>query len=81
MVKTASHSLYTLYGKDEKVELNFHDGQLKAWMSEKRFIFMFAGTQGGKTSFCLVPGGSGVRFCTVAKVIIWLLLLVSIFSN
>ena len=34
-----------------KVSLNFHEGQAKAWNSKRRFIFVIAGTQGGKTSF------------------------------
>lgn len=35
----------------EKLELNFHQGQQRAWNSRKRFTFILAGTQGGKTSF------------------------------
>ena len=35
-----------------RVSLNFHPGQVKAWKSHKRFIFVLAGSQGGKTSFC-----------------------------
>jgi len=34
-----------------KLTLDLHWGQAKAWQSEKRFIFVLAGTQGGKTSF------------------------------
>lgn len=34
-----------------KVVLHLHEGQMRAWKSEKRFTFMIAGTQGGKTSF------------------------------
>ena len=34
-----------------KLKLNFHSGQLKAWDSEKRFTFVLAGSQSGKTSF------------------------------
>lgn len=34
-----------------KLSLNFHEGQAKAWQSGKRFVFVIAGTQGGKTSF------------------------------
>lgn len=34
-----------------KVQLNFHPGQVKAWQSKKRFIFVLAGTQSGKTTF------------------------------
>lgn len=36
---------------DGKVKLNLHPGQTKAWDSKKRFVFVLAGTQGGKTSF------------------------------
>lgn len=31
--------------------LHLHEGQARAWLSARRFIFMLAGTQGGKTSF------------------------------
>jgi len=34
-----------------ELRLNFHRGQAKAWLSQRRFIVMMAGTQGGKTSF------------------------------
>lgn len=34
-----------------RVSLNFHPGQIKAWRSRKRFVFVLAGTQSGKTSF------------------------------
>jgi hypothetical protein len=34
-----------------KLRLNLHPGQTQAWDSEKRFIFIIAGTQSGKTSF------------------------------
>lgn len=33
------------------MELHFHANQWRAWDSEKRFITVLAGTQGGKTSF------------------------------
>lgn len=36
---------------DGKLTLNFHPGQAKAWASNKRFVFVLAGTQSGKTSF------------------------------
>lgn len=36
---------------DGTLTLDLHPGQAKAWTSEKRFIFVIAGTQGGKTSF------------------------------
>lgn len=42
-------SLYEQEGED--LFFNFHAGQLQAWDSLKRFIFVLAGTQGGKTSF------------------------------
>lgn len=34
-----------------RLVLNFHDGQIRTFYSLARFIFMLAGTQGGKTSF------------------------------
>jgi hypothetical protein len=37
--------------EDDKLILPFHKGQAKAWRSEKRFIFVLAGTQSGKTSW------------------------------
>lgn len=33
------------------VRLNFHPGQEKAWDSKRRFVFVIAGTQSGKTSW------------------------------
>ena len=36
---------------DGGMELHFHANQWRAWDSEKRFIAVLAGTQGGKTSF------------------------------
>src|SRR5690606_16041801 len=36
---------------DGGLSLDFHPGQWDAWDSAKRFIFVIAGTQGGKTSF------------------------------
>jgi hypothetical protein len=33
------------------IQCQMHAGQLRAWDSERRFVFMLAGTQGGKTSF------------------------------
>ena len=35
----------------ERLRMRMHPGQLDAWDSLARFIFMLAGTQGGKTSF------------------------------
>lgn len=37
--------------ENEKLTINLHAGQTQAWDSEKRFIFIIAGTQSGKTSF------------------------------
>jgi hypothetical protein len=34
-----------------RMRLHFHAGQKRAWASEKRFVCVLAGTQGGKTSF------------------------------
>lgn len=34
-----------------KASLSFHAGQTKAWDSNRRFVFIVAGTQSGKTSF------------------------------
>lgn len=36
---------------DGKLTINLHPGQTKAWDSKKRFVFIVAGTQSGKTSF------------------------------
>jgi len=33
--------------KNNKVRLNLHPGQTRAWDSKARFVFVFAGTQGG----------------------------------
>lgn len=35
----------------DRILLDLHIGQSKAWQSDKRFVFVLAGTQGGKTSF------------------------------
>ena len=37
--------------KDGTMRLNLHRGQQRAWLSEKRFICVIAGSQSGKTSF------------------------------
>jgi len=34
-----------------KVQLHLHAGQWRTWQADARFIFMLAGSQGGKTSF------------------------------
>lgn len=36
---------------DNKMRLNLHPGQTRAWESKARFVFIIAGTQSGKTSF------------------------------
>lgn len=36
---------------NRRLKLNFHRGQWKAWQSDRRFVLVLAGTQGGKTSF------------------------------
>ena len=35
----------------EQLYLDLHPGQTRAWRSDRRFVFVLAGTQGGKTSF------------------------------
>jgi hypothetical protein len=42
------------YDSDQAQQLltvYLHQGQLQAWQSDKRFVFMIAGKQGGKTTF------------------------------
>ena len=34
-----------------RLNLRFHEGQMRTWDSTARFVFMLAGSQGGKTSF------------------------------
>lgn len=36
---------------DGKLNLSFHKGQAEAWQSDRRFVFVIAGTQSGKTSW------------------------------
>lgn len=36
--------------RGDGIVLNLHPGQERAMNSEKRFVFMLSGTQGGKTS-------------------------------
>jgi hypothetical protein len=35
----------------DRIRVHLHPGQTKAWDSQRRFVFVIAGTQGGKTSF------------------------------
>lgn len=37
--------------EDDQVRLSLHPGQSRAWNSDKRHVFVIAGTQSGKTSF------------------------------
>ncbi len=43
--------LYRVNQKDKIVDVYLHEGQRRAWDSPKRFIFMLAGKQSGKTIF------------------------------
>lgn len=38
-------------GASSRLRRNWHSGQAKAWRSDKRFVVVLAGTQGGKTSW------------------------------
>jgi hypothetical protein len=50
MIATSERrELFQIVG--DKVRLNLHAGQTRVWDSKRRFVFMIAGTQGGKTSF------------------------------
>lgn len=53
MTATLARAVPRLYDitPDGRMVLHLHSGQDRAMFSEKRFIFMLAGTQGGKTSF------------------------------
>lgn len=42
-------NIWTVEG--EKLNLNFHPGQVEAWNAQERFVVVLAGTQGGKTSW------------------------------
>ena len=44
-----ANDLVEITGK--KLRLNLHPGQTKIWDSERRFVFIIAGTQSGKTTF------------------------------
>lgn len=42
----------SLWSLDQgKLRLHLHPGQARAWRSQRRFVVVLAGTQGGKTSF------------------------------
>ncbi len=51
MVTAQLDQLLYEHTKDNTIRLNLHPGQARVWNSEARFVFMIAGTQGGKTSF------------------------------
>ena len=44
------NEIFDINAKGE-VKLHLHPGQAKAWDSDRRFVFVIAGTQGGKTTF------------------------------
>jgi hypothetical protein len=46
----AHESLYEVR-PDGRLQLHFHPGQYRAWQSDRRFIAVLAGSQGGKTSY------------------------------
>jgi hypothetical protein len=52
-VRTATNTILQPYHvtDDGALSLDFHPGQWDVWDSTKRFVFVTAGTQGGKTSF------------------------------
>lgn len=51
-LETEQQSPTTIYQIDGgTVRLNLHRGQTRVWNSKRRFVFMLAGTQSGKTSF------------------------------
>lgn len=50
MTKPPGSELYEVTD-DRRVILNFHEGQQQAWDATERFVAVFAGSQGGKTSF------------------------------
>lgn len=49
-IKTAVPQPYHITD-DGGLSLDFHPGQWKAWDSDRRFVIVLAGTQGGKTSW------------------------------
>ena len=49
-VTTESRDLVDVDEKG-KAHVKFHGGQRRAWNSQARFVFVFSGFQGGKTSF------------------------------
>ena len=47
--KIKTKSLYQV--ENGKLRLCLHPGQSRAWKSDRRFVFIIAGAQSGKTSF------------------------------
>lgn len=47
---TLATDLWTVNTRGE-LDVHLHPGQARAWLSQKRFVTVSAGTQGGKTSF------------------------------
>lgn len=45
-----THDLWHI-NPDRQLQIDLHEGQARAWLSEARFVTVSAGTQGGKTSF------------------------------
>ncbi len=43
--------LYRVNRKNKTVDIYLHEGQRRAWDSDRRFVFMIAGKQSGKTIF------------------------------
>lgn len=43
--------LYSVNKKNKVIDIYLHEGQMQAWNSPKRFVFMIAGKQSGKTIF------------------------------
>lgn len=45
------NDVFEIADNGKKLRLRLHPGQTRAWDSERRFVFVVAGTQSGKTSF------------------------------
>lgn len=45
------YPLYVADKKEKQLHIYLHEGQMRAWQSPKRFIFMLAGKQSGKTIY------------------------------
>lgn len=49
MLTTTNRNLWKV--SEGKLTLSFHRGQARAWKADRRFVFVLAGTQSGKTSW------------------------------